>query len=160
MFSNVGCLFIYFIYCRKRKCAGNVKAGRKKRLDDKEVPATNVAAKGARRKTVKLVSVVCSTSQVFVSTVLTFLNFFRKDSRKGGKEQVRGVMKTKRPARNVGKAVGIRGVKLACAAMKRKSVKLVFFVFMSNVHAQIFFAILLTNVGSCRKAKVKSRQDV
>ncbi|KAE8802131.1 hypothetical protein D1007_22184 [Hordeum vulgare] len=57
----------------------------------------------------------------------------RKDSRKGGKEQTKGVMKTKRPARNVPKAVGIRVVKLTSTAMKRKSVN---------------------------KAKVKSRQDV
>ena len=70
------------------------------------------------------------------------------------------MMKIKRPARNVPKALGVRAMKLASAAMKRKSAKLVFFVFTCDVHAQIFFAILLTNVVSCRKAKVKSRQDV
>ncbi|KAI5000596.1 hypothetical protein ZWY2020_005185 [Hordeum vulgare] len=96
---------------RKRKCAPNVKARRKKRQDDKEVPARNVAAKGAQRKPVKLV----------------------KDSRKGDKEQAKGVMKTKRRARNVPKAVGIRVVKLTSVAMKRKLVK---------------------------KSKVKSRRDV
>ena len=69
-------------------------------------------------------------------------------------------MKTKRPARNVPQAERIRAVKLASVAMKRKSVKLVFFLLQCTVHAQIFFAILLTNVVSCRKAKVKSRQDV
>ena len=90
-----------------------------------------------------------------------FLNFFRSVPRKGGKEEhVKGVMKTKRPAKNVAKDLGIRAVELAFAAMKRKSVKLVFFVFMSNVHIQIFFAMILTNVDSCRKGKVKSRQDV
>ena len=48
---------ISFFY-RKRKCTQNVKAGTKKKQDDKEVSATNVAAKGARRKLVKLVSIV------------------------------------------------------------------------------------------------------
>ena len=60
--------------------------------------------------------------------MLTFLNFSRKDSSKGGKEQAKGVMKTKRPARNVPQAERIRVVKLASIAMKRKSVKLVFFL--------------------------------
>ena len=59
--------------------------------------------------------------------MLTFLNFSRKDSSKGGKEQAKGVMKTERPARNVPQAERIRAVKLASVAMKRKSVKLVFF---------------------------------
>jgi hypothetical protein len=82
-----------------------------------------------------------------------FLNFSRKASTKGGKEeQVKGVMKIKRPARNVvAKAVRIRAMKLASAAMKRKPAKFVFFVFKCNVHVQIFFGILLTNVDSCRK---------
>ena len=50
--------------------------------------------------------------------MLTFLNFSRKDSSKGGKEQAKGVMKTKRPARNVPQAERIRAVKLASVAMK------------------------------------------
>nr|XP_040257795.1 uncharacterized protein DDB_G0283697-like [Aegilops tauschii subsp. strangulata] len=57
----------------------------------------------------------------------------REENHKGGKEQAKGVMKTKRPARNVPQAERIRAVKLASVAMKRKSVK---------------------------KAEVKSRQDV
>nr|XP_040249641.1 tripartite motif-containing protein 44-like [Aegilops tauschii subsp. strangulata] len=47
----------------------------------------------------------------------------KKDSRKGGKEQAKGVMKTKRPDRNVPQAERIRAVKLASIAMTRKSVK-------------------------------------
>ena len=53
-------------------------------------------------------------------------------------------MKTKRPARNVPQAERIRAVKLASVAMTRKSVKLVSFLLQCTVHAQIFFAILLT----------------
>ena len=60
--------------------------------------------------------------------MLTFVNFFRIDSTKGGKEQAKGVMKTKRPARNVPQAERIRAVKLASVAMTRKSGKLVSFL--------------------------------
>ncbi|KAI5012968.1 hypothetical protein ZWY2020_027922 [Hordeum vulgare] len=45
---------------------------------------------------------------------------YMKESGKGGKEQAKWMMKTKRPARNVPKVVGIRDVKLTSAAMKRK----------------------------------------
>ena len=60
--------------------------------------------------------------------MLTFVNFSKKDSRKGGREQAKGVMKTKRPARNVPQAERIRAVKLASVAMTRKLVKLVSFL--------------------------------
>ena len=57
-----------------------------------------------------------------------FVKFSRIDSTQGGKEQAKGVMKTKRSARNVPQAERIRAVKLASIAMTRKSVKLVSFL--------------------------------